>query len=458
MAQPSATLKTLGDITPSTVNRTIISLALPSIMENLLVSAVFIADTFLIGHLGDPAALAAVGMSSSFLFIANGLFMALAIGSMALVARSYGERNLAAAKKYAGQSVSLAVVFAVIAMVVLYPLAEPFLGLLIKDPEVIRQGTLYIHLILSTSIVAFPLQVMTGVMRATGDTRTPMFITLLMNIVNIALAYTLIFGLGPIPALKIEGAGIATAMARAMGSLMALFVMTKGLTRLQLTLREMAVWHWIDVGRIWRIALPSMLDSIIQRVGFITFMGIVASLGTAVVAANQIANTIESLAFMPAFGLSMATSAIVGQSLGAKNIPIAELAVSRSALLALAVATCTALIATFFGGTIAAAFGASPEILGLATLAVQLSALEQPFITLNNIYGGALRGAGDTRSPMVVSLVGVFFFRITAVYLLAIVLQLGLAGVWIGTAIDWAGRTAVMYYMYKRGRWKRMKI
>jgi putative MATE family efflux protein len=454
----SSNLKTLGDIDPASINRTIIALALPSMLENLLVSAVFISDTFLIGHLSDPAALAAVGISGSFLFIANGLFQALSIGSMALVARAYGEHNLLNAKKYAGQSVSLALVFAIIASVVLFPLAEPFLKLIINDPEVVRQGTLYIHLILSTSIVAFPLQVMTGIMRATGDTRTPMYITLLMNVVNILLAMALIFGFGPIPSLKIEGAGIATALARAFGSLLALYVMTRGLSKLRISLREMWVWHWPDVGRIWRIALPSMLDSIIQRVGFITFTSIVASLGTAVVAANQIANTIESLSFLPAFGLSMATSAIVGQCLGARNVKIAELAVGRSAILSLSIAMVTALGAVFFGGGIAAAFGASPQILGLATMAVQLSALEQPFITLNNIFGGALRGAGDTRSPMVVSLVGVFLFRITAVYLLAIILGLGLAGVWIGTAIDWAGRTAIMYFMYKRGRWKQMKI
>jgi putative MATE family efflux protein len=460
VAEPSIAISTLGDVKPESINRTIIALAVPSVLENLLVSAVFISDTFLIGHLNDAAALAAVGISGSYLFIANGLFQALSIGAMALVARAYGQRDLAAAKRFTGQSVSLSVVFALVCMLVLIPLAEPFLRVIINisDPEVVRQGTLYIQLILSTSIVAFPLQVMTGCMRASGDTRTPMYITLLMNVINIILALVLIFGFGPIPSLRIAGAGVATALARAAGGLMALFVMVRGLTRLRISLREMMVWGWPDVGRIWRIALPSMIDSVIQRVGFITFASIVASLGTAVLAANQIANTIESLAFLPAFGLSVSTAAMVGQALGARNVPIAELATRRSALFAVLAMAFTGLCAVLFGGTIARAFGAAPEILGLATLAVQLSALEQPFIALNNIFGGALRGAGDTRSPMVVSLVGVLFFRITAVYLLAIILHMGLAGVWIGTAIDWAGRTVVMYFMYRRGRWKQLKI
>ncbi len=427
-------------------------------MENLLVSAVFISDTFLIGHLHDPAALAAIGLSGTFLNLANGLYQALSIGAMALVARAYGERNFVEARRVGGQAVSLAVVVSLLTMLLLMPFSASLIALLIHDPEVIRQGGLYIQLVLTTSVIAFPLQVMTGIMRATGDTRSPMYITLLMNLFNVVLAIVLIFGFGPIPSLKIAGAGIATATARALGGLMALVVMARGMSKLQISVREMLVWQWNEVNRILRIALPSVIDTLIQRAGFVAFSGIVASLGTLVVAANQIANTIESLAFLPAFGLSVSVSAIVGQALGARNTSIAELATKRSAIMAFLLMGFTGLCAVLFGGTIATGFGATPQILGLATMAVQLSALEQPFLALQNIYGGALRGAGDTRSPMKVSIVGVIFFRITAVYLLAIVLRLGLAGVWLGTATDWAGRTAVMYWMYRTGKWKQLKI
>jgi putative MATE family efflux protein len=227
---------------------------------------------------------------------------------------------------------------------------------------------------------------------------------------------------------------------------------------LKISLREMAVWRWPDVSRISTLALPNVVESVIQRVGFITFMGIVSSLGTATVAANQIANTVESLSFMPAFGLSVAASTLVGQSLGARKVPIAELAVKRTAIYSLGAMTLTGLIFVVFGQQIASIFGATGEVLLLAGMAVQISALEQPSIALQMVYGGALRGAGDTRSPMLVSLIGVIFFRIAAVYVLAVVFGLGLAGVWLGTAVDWAGRTVVMYIMYRRGRWKKLRI
>jgi putative MATE family efflux protein len=427
-------------------------------------TAVFLADTLLIGQLHDPAALAAIGLSNTYLWIANGLFMALGVGALALVARAYGEGNHATAKKLAAQSVALSAALSVLVMIIMIPMAEPFMRMLVQDPdaeaasEVVRQATAYSHLILSTALLSYPLQVMSGIMRATGDTRTPMFITLIMNVVNIFLAAALIFGIGPIPSLKIEGAGAATATARALGGVLALIVFVKGRTRLKISLREMAVWRWPDVSRISTLALPNVVESVIQRIGFITFMGIVSSLGTATVAANQIANTVESLSFMPAFGLSVAASTLVGQSLGARKAPIAELAVKRTAIFSLGAMTLTGLMFVVFGQQIASIFGATGEVLLLAGMAVQISALEQPSIALQMVYGGALRGAGDTRSPMLVSLVGVICFRIAAVYVLAVVLGLGLAGVWLGTAVDWAGRTVVMYIMYRRGRWKKLRI
>jgi putative MATE family efflux protein len=451
-------LNTLADLKPESLNKSIISLALPSVLENLLVSAVFISDTFLIGHLNNPAALAAVGLSGTYFNLANGLYQALSIGAMALVARAFGKRDIKEARRIGGQAVAVAVVFSIGAMVLMIPLAEWFMRLMIYDPSVVAQGTVYIRLVLCTSFIAFPLQVMTGIMRATGDTRTPMYVTLLMNVVNIILAVVLIFGLGPIPSLRIAGAGTATAVARALGGLMALVVMLKGMSKLQIGWRDMLVWRWKDVSRLLAIAWPSIVDTLIQRLGFMVFAGIVASLGTFVVAANQIANTIESMAFMPAFGLSVSVSAIVGQALGARRSDVAEMATRRSALMALIMMGFTATCSVLFGGQIAMLFGATPEILGLATMAVQLSALEQPFLGVQNVFGGAFRGAGDTRSPMLVSLVGVIFFRITMVYLLAVILHLGLAGVWVGTAIDWAGRTSVMYFLYRRGKWKQMKI
>jgi putative MATE family efflux protein len=452
------------ELSPQSLNRTIFKLAVPAVLENLLGTAVLLADTLLIGRLGDPAALAAIGVSGSYIWIAQGVFMALGIGALAIVARAWGEGNIAEAKLAAGQSISLSLVLSVLLMGAMFLFAEPFLRMLVHDPDpamsehVVQLGTLYTHLILTTALLGWPRMVMSNLMRAAGDTRTPMLITLAINVVNIVLAAWLIFGGGPMPALGMAGAGIATAIALGLGGVASFIAMWRGWTPLKVSPREMMVWHWPDVKRIWRLALPNIIESGIQRVGFITFIGIVSSLGTASMAAHQITNSIESFAFMPAWGLAIAASTLVGQSLGARRVDIAELATKRSAIFGVGAMIAMGALFVIFAPQMAGAFGAQADVLALASVAVALSALELPSLAFYMIYSGALRGAGDTRSPMIVSLIGSIVLRVSLVWLLAIGLGMGLAGVWIGTAMDWLGRAVLVYLLYRRGRWKQLKV
>ncbi len=448
----------------STLNRTIIQLAVPAILENLLGTAVFFADTLLLGWLKDPAALAAIGLSGTYNFIAQGIFMSLGIGALAVVARAWGAGDFAEAKRAAGQAIAMTVVLSLLIMPVMMLLAQPFLSLLMQDPDaamretVVRMGAEYSFILLLSAPLAFPRIVISMIMRAAGDTRTPMLITLLVNAINIVLALTLIFGFGPIPELGIHGAGIATAVAQGLGGLAAFAALITGHAKPHMRAREMTVWDPVEIKRIWRLALPNIAESGIQRVGFITFMGIVSGLGTASMAAHQITNSVESMSFMPAWGLATAVSTIVGQALGARNVRVAELATFRSALIGTAVMIAAGAAFVVFGAQLASVFGAENDVLLLASSAVKLSALELPTLTIYMIYSAALRGAGDTRSPMIVSLIGALFFRVAAVWLLAVKFGLGLDGVWLGTAVDWLGRAVVVYVLYRRGRWKTLNV
>lgn len=469
MSQPAAALPAPGGaLTPAALNRAIVRLAVPAVLENLLSTAVLFVDTLLVGRLNDPAALAAVGLSSSFLWIAQGIFMAVGVGALALVARAWGEGDRAEARRLAGQSITFSAALSAGVMLVMMLLAEPFLRALLQDPDpaqaerVLRMAVDYSHVMLSTAVLAYPRLVMSAVMRAAGDTRTPMWITLLVNAANIALAVPLIYGLGPAPALGVIGAAVATACAQALGGLISLAALVRGWTPLHLSprqlARQMVAWDGQDVRRIWRLALPNVIESGIQRVGFITFIGIVSSLGTTAMAGHQIANAVESMAFMPAWGLAIAASTLVGQSLGARCVDIAEMATQRTAIFGVLSMVAMGALFVPLGPWLASAFGAQGEVLAQASLAVRISALELPVLALYMIYGGALRGAGDTRSPMFVSLIGAVFFRVAAVWTLAVGLGLGLAGVWLGTAVDWAGRALLMWLLYRRGAWKKLVV
>lgn len=446
------------ELTPQALNRNIVRLAVPAVLENMLVTLVFFADGLLIGWMRDPVALAAVSMGAQFGWVANSLFSAIAVSATAMVARYWGRHDYALARHAAGQAILLALIAASVVIAVGLVGADDAMMLMGLEPEVARQGALYMRLILSTSFMAFPLTVIGGVLRGSGDTKTPMWITGVMNVFNVIAAYGLIFGPGPLPAWGVAGAGVATALARALGGGLAFWVVLSGRSTVQVRPRHMWPLRREIIGRMLRLSGPAMAEAVVQRSGSLLFQRIISALGTVTLAAHRIAVNVESLSFMPGWGLSVAVSTLVGQSLGAQKPDLAEASVRRGLLISGLMMSSVGAAFFFFGRPVASIFGSTPEVLELAGMAVQIAAFEQPTLAAQFVLAGSLRGAGDTRSPLLVSLVGVTLFRVPMVYVLAITLDMGLAGVWWGTALDWAARSAVSYWLYRRGSWKRVEL
>jgi len=446
------------ELTHEKLTSDIIKLALPAVGENLLHTMVIVAEGMLVGWLRDADALAAVGLGGFFVFLINSLFMALSVGATALVARAWGARDYERARDAAGQALLLAFGTAVLAMAFIIPLADELFVLMGAEERVVILGSTYLRLVLSTALFGFPLLVLNGVMRGSGDTRTPMLITLVMNVWNAVVAYGLIFGPGPLPAWGVRGAGVAAASALMLGGCLALFVVFTGRTRIRVELWRVLRWDRKIMETVFRLSLPAAAEMVIYRAGFALFMRMVSSLGTASLAAHQIALNVESLSYMPGFGLAVAATTLAGQALGAGKGDLAEASIRRAMAFALVVMGSMALVFGLFGPQVVRAFGATPEVLALAGLAVRIAALEQLPVAVQMVLSGSLRGAGDTRTPMVVTVVGTLLFRVSAVYLLAIVLGLGLAGVWLGTAVDWTGRAILLYLLFQRGTWKRIEV
>ncbi len=446
------------DLRPEKLTRTAISLAAPAVMENLLVTAVFFVDTVLIGWLHDDIALAAVGLGSTVMFAANGLFEALAVSTTALVARAWGEGDFQQAGRVAGQALGLSLFLSALMTALLMPLVESLLSILGAEAAVAQAGGMYLRLILSTSFLSFPMMVANGIMRGAGDTRMPMWLTLVMNMWNVASAAILVFGLGPIPALGLAGAGVATASARALGGGLGLLVLFGGWSVVQVRPADLARWNGHLVWRIVRLGLPNLGETIITRLGYLAFMSIVTHLGTLPLAAHQLALRVESLSFMPGWGLSVAAATLAGQALGAGSPEVAETGIRRTLFMALGLTGAIGVFYAAFGPQIVTIFGSTPEVLDQAGLAVRIAAAEQPFLAAQMVLAGGLRGAGDTRTPMWVSLFGVACLRLVVVYLFAVVLGWGLPGVWWGTTVDWAGRSILIWALFRRGRWKEVRV
>lgn len=441
------------------LNRTIVRLALPSVAESLLTTLIYFVDTILLGWMNDPIALAAVGLSGTLMWAVDGLFQALSISASAMVARFWGEEDFERARQVAGQSLLLTVLVSVVLMVLFIPAARPFLVLMNAEPSVIAQGATYMQIILLASPISFLLVIANSIMRAAGDTQRPLYTSALMNGVKVLLAYPLIFGWGPFRGLGLIGAALSTSLSRALGGAWALMLLFAPRAAIRLRRTHLSRWDGALVRRIFRISLPNIGETVISRLGFMLFTRILSELGTVAVAAHQIALRVESLGFMPGMGMSVAAAALVGQALGARKPEVAEQGISRTLLL-------TNLIMLVLGGgfvllapEIVQVFGIrNAEMVALSVEVVRISALELFGLGSLMVLSGCLRGAGDTRTPMVVTLIGTFFFRVPITYLFALTLRGGLRGLWLGTAVDWSMRALVMCVLYLRGRWKTVQI
>ncbi len=315
------------------------------------------------------------------------------------------------------------------------------------------------RILLATSLVSYTLTVSNSIMRATGDTRKPMYITGVMNVWNVIAAYVLIFGFGPIPRLELRGVALATSSARALGGLIALSVLFSARTPVHLRLEHVRRFDWSVIWRILRISLPNLGETIVSRLGFILFMRIVSALGTIALAAHQLAIRIESLAFMPAWGLATATAALVGQALGARKADVAELGIRRTLLMGNGMMALIGAVLVAFGPAIVRAFGIQDaDLAQMATMAIRISVLELFGLCSLMTISGCLRGAGDTRTPMIVTLAGTLLFRVPTTYLFAVTLGAGLCGVWLATAMDWSMRALIMFFLYMRGGWKTVVV
>jgi putative MATE family efflux protein len=434
------------------------ALAIPAVAENVLVTMVYLVNTLLIGRLKDPAALAAVSLGGLFLNVADQLFARIALAASALVAHAWGARDYERARKTAGQSILVAVACAALATVALYPAASQLLRLMGASDRAVAMGSTYMRTILLTSVLGFPMVVLNGIMRGAGDTRTPMVITLITNVWNVLVAGALVFGLGQVPALGLAGAAIGTGSARLLGGLLSLTLVLVGKRFVRVRLQDVLRWDGELLLKIARLSLPMAAEALVMRMGFVLFMRVVSALGEVALAAHQIAVNVESLSFMPGHGLSVASTTLVGQSLGANRADLADASIRAAMRFSAVVMGALAVVFALCGPALATLFGSTPEVLQLAGSAVRIGALEQLPIAVLMVLSGGLRGAGDTKTPVYATLLGSLLVRVPVVYLFAVVFGWGLDGVWFATAVDWTARAVLIYYLFRRGAWRTMRL
>lgn len=445
------------ELTEERLNKNIARLAIPAAAENVLHMMVFIVDIIMVGRLGTDA-IASVGLAGALNFVLTIVFSSLSAGTLSLVARHTGARERAAAERVGAQSLLLSIMVGVAAAPSLFLYSDSIFYLMGAEPAVTGLATLYFSTVISFLPCRLIILTSSASLRGAGDTRTPMLITLIMNLNNVLFNWLLIFGIWIFPRMEVAGAAWGTVIAYLIGATMSLAILLRGKAVVRLHLRDMMGLDWEVIKRVLWISLPAALDAFLMQLGYLVFIKIVTMLGTVSLAAHQVAVRIESISFMPGYALGVSTATLVGQSLGAKKEDLAHLSMKRNCLFALLLMCTFGVIFLVFPRQLARVFSPEEDVLYLSSLCVMISAIEQPALAIYMVYAGGLRGAGDTMSPMLITTVGTLFFHVPMAYVFGIVLGWGLAGIWFGAALDWIGRAIAVYIFFRRGRWRRLKV
>jgi MATE family multidrug resistance protein len=432
-------------------------LAVPIIAENLFQTMLGVVDMLMVSKLGTTA-IDGVGTALQIMFLVMAALSAVTVGTTVLVARYTGAQQPEEASRSAKQSLMLGIVLAVIITVIGHIFAHRAIALLGATPDVVRAGGDYLNIVAQMAIFLVLQYVCAGALRGAGDTRTPMIVTGVVNVVNVLVAYTLIFGHFGFPALGVLGSAWGASVARACGAAILLVLLFSGRRRVQIAGR--AGWR-PDIAlmrRVLKIGLPSMIEQSLMSGGSLLYSVIVIGMGPAIYAAQRITFNALSISFMPGMGFGMAATTMTGQSLGAGRPDLAR----RSAWIAFRMAAlwmCTMGIGLIiFGNQIMRLFTTDPVIISVGTVALRVIAFSQPFQALGQVMAGSLRGAGDTRFPMYATGLSVWLIRLPFGVLFGPVLGLGLGGVYISNVMDALARAVANYLRFRAGKWQKLRV
>ena len=451
-----STLVQTEKLTPSARRKLILALAWPAVLEMMLHMMVGIVDTAMAGHLG-PEALSAVGLGNQIYFSCVFIFESVGIGASAIVARYIGARNRERAGVIASQTFTLGIIIGGVLSLLGYIFSPSIMGVFHLTPEVRNLSIDYLRTLSYGWGFMLLLFINTAMLRGAGNTRLPMILAAFANILNIFFNYALIFGKFGMPALGVTGAAWGTVISQSIGSIVLIFLLFKGSLNFKITLNHMH-YNFLTTTRILRVGLPTAVEESILSTGNLISSYFLTHLGTEYFAAHQVANRVESLSYMPGFGFALASAALVGQSLGAKNPAEAEANIWETVKLAV---LSMSLMGVFFflsAPHLVKIFSTDITVKSSGATCLRIAALEQPFLSFVMVLLGALRGSGATTSALMVSALGIFGVRIPLFYLVIFKWQLGLTFVWWAMIVDWAVRSLIIFIIIRKGKWKSKKV
>lgn len=447
---------TEADYTAIPMKRAIFLLAVPMILELVMESTFAVVDIYFVSRLG-ASAVATVGLTETYLFLLYSIAMGLAMAVTAIIARRIGEKNKESAGTSAVQSIILAVLASVPFSLAGIFFAKDLLALMGADQWAIENGYRYTQWMLGGNMVIMLLFVINAIFRGAGDAAIAMRVLWISNGINIILCPVLISGIGPIPALGIEGAAIATNIGRGIGVLIQLWFLFRGHKRIQIKLSDL-YWDAKSMLGILRTSLGGIGQMIVAMTSWIFLMRILAEVGSEAVAGATIAIRVMMFTMMPAWGLSNAAATLVGQNLGAANPDRAETAVWRTGTYNMAYLLIVSVVYFTFNDSLMRIFTNDSKVVEIGAEWLRILSFSYFVYGWWMVSTAAFNGAGDTTTPTYINLVFFWLIQIPLSWYLAISLGWQQTGVFWGVFFSETSVGLFTLWLFSRGNWKTVQV
>ncbi len=444
------------DYTAGSLNRAILLLAVPMVLEMVLESLFAVVDVFWVGRLGANA-VATVGLTESMLSLVFAVGMGLSLSTTAMVARRIGEKDPEGAADAGVQAIALGLIVSLAIGLPCLFLAPRLLELMGATPEIVAVGSGYTRICLGGSCAVLLLFLNNAIFRGAGDAAIAMRLLWVSNIINLILDPCLIFGWGPFPRLGVTGAALATFTGRSIGVAYQFYRLVKGTERIHILTRQIRL-HWSVLWRLVRVSLTGILQFAIAHTSWIGLVRIVSFFGAAALAGYTIAIRVVIFVILPSWGLSNAAATLVGQNLGAGKAERAESAVWRTGLYNMIFLGAVGVFFVLFAEPVVRLFTHDPSVVPLGATCLRIVSYGNIGYAYGMVMLQAFNGAGDTVTPTIVNFFGFWMLEIPLAYWLAIPLHMQSSGVFWAIVVAEGAIAGASAILFKQGRWKKKMI
>ncbi len=443
------------DFTTGSINKAIFLLSVPMVLEMVMESLFAVVDVFFVSKISVHA-VATVGLTESLLTIIYSLAIGLSMAATAMVSRRIGEKNPKAAARAGMQALLIGLFISIIISFIGIFYSEDLLLLMGAGPEVLA-GVAYTRwLLIGNSTILF-LFLINGIFRGAGDASLAMRALWIGNITNMILDPILIFGWGFIPAMGIEGAGIASVVGRGVGVLYQVYQLQSNRNIIKVSWEDLKPDFPI-IKRIISIAAGGTGQFLIASASWIFLIRIISEFGSDALAGYTIAMRVVIFTILPSWGMSNAAATLVGQNLGAKQPDRAEKSVWQTAKFNVLFMSIVSVCYLTFASDIIRIFTTDSNVIYFGTKCLQIVSLGYVFYGLGMVLVQSFNGAGDTRTPTLINFFGFWCFQIPLAYFLAFILKWDALGAFWAISIAESAIAITSYFIFKKGKWKLKKV